>query len=84
MEPGLQNLKANTLPHCCKSRLLPEGSRITLSYLPYDLLKNQLVIMPTSLQHDESFFEYFCSPKMLKLAAVKTKSRKNAKHGLSH
>ena len=35
------------------------------------------------LQHDESLFESFCSPKMLLLAAVQTKSQKSAKHGLS-
>ena len=33
MEPGPQDLKANTLPRRCKSRLLPQGSRSVL-YLP--------------------------------------------------
>ena len=33
IEPGLQDLKANTLPRRCKSRLLPQGSRSGL-YLP--------------------------------------------------
>ena len=33
IEPGPQDLKANTLPRHCKSRLLPQGSRNVL-YLP--------------------------------------------------
>ena len=33
IEPGPQDLKANTLPRRCKSRLLPQGSRSVL-YLP--------------------------------------------------
>ena len=28
IEPGPQDLKANTLPHCCKSQLLPQGSSV--------------------------------------------------------
>ena len=30
IEPGPQDLKANTLPRRCKSRLLPQGSRSVL------------------------------------------------------
>ena len=53
-------------------------------YLPYDIhKKKQQVIMTMLLQHDASLFESFCSPKILYLAAVQTKSRKSAKHGLS-
>ena len=33
IEPGPQDLKANTQPRRCKSRLLPQGSRSVL-YLP--------------------------------------------------
>ena len=34
-EPGPQDLKANTLPRRCKSRLLPQGSRSVLYTYPY-------------------------------------------------
>ena len=33
IEPGPQDLKANTLPRRCESRFLPQGSRSVL-YLP--------------------------------------------------
>ena len=67
-------------------------------YLPYDLhthththtqknkkkkKKKKKKKMTMSLQHDETLFESFCSPKIFYLAAVQTKSRKSAKHGLS-
>ena len=35
IEPGPQDLKANTLPRRCKSRLLPQGSRSVLDTYPY-------------------------------------------------
>ena len=35
IEPGLQDLKANTLPRPCKSRLLLQGSRSVLYTYPY-------------------------------------------------
>ena len=35
IEPGPQDLKANTLPRRCKSRLLPQGSRSVLYTYPY-------------------------------------------------
>ena len=35
IEPGLQDLKANTLPRRCKSWLLPQGSRSVFYTYPY-------------------------------------------------
>ena len=35
IEPGPQDLKANTEPRRCKSRLLPQGSRSVLYTYPY-------------------------------------------------
>ena len=35
IEPGPQDLKANTLPRRCKSWLLPQGSRSALYTYPY-------------------------------------------------
>ena len=46
VEPGPQDLKANTLPRRCKSRLLPQGSRSVLYTYPYYLFPCFKLIRP--------------------------------------
>ena len=41
IEPGPQDLKANTLPRHCKSQLLPQGSRSVLYTYPCDIVEAQ-------------------------------------------
>ena len=43
IDPGLLDLQANTLPHCCKSWLfLPQGSRSVSYTKPHDILRHQI------------------------------------------
>ena len=46
IEPGPQDLEANTLPRCCKSRLLPQGSRSVLYTYPYYIFPCFKLIRP--------------------------------------
>ena len=46
IEPGPQDLKANTLPRHCKSRLLPQGSRSVLYTYPYYIFPCFKLIRP--------------------------------------
>ena len=46
IEPGPQDLKANTLPRRCKSRLLPQGSRSVLYTYPYYIFPCFKLIRP--------------------------------------
>ena len=45
IEPGPQDLKANTLPRRCKSRLLPQGSRSALYTYTYYILVCRVVFL---------------------------------------
>ena len=49
IEPGPQDLKANTLPRRCKSRPLPQGSRSVLYTYPYYIKK------PTHVVQEETY-----------------------------
>ena len=49
IEPGPQDLKANTLPRRCKSRLLPQGSRSVLYTYPYYIPKSHFFPPNTNL-----------------------------------
>ena len=46
IEPGPQDLKANTLPRRCKSRLLPQGSRSVLYTYTYYIFPCFKLIRP--------------------------------------
>ena len=46
IEPGPQDLKANTLPRGCKSRLLPQGSRSALYTYTYYIFPCFKLIRP--------------------------------------
>ena len=46
IEPGLQDLKANTLSDLCKSRFLPQGSRSVFNTYPYYIFPCFKLIRP--------------------------------------
>ena len=52
IEPGAQDLKANTLPRRCKSRLLPQGSRSVLyTYIPTTYFPSLIRFVPESTRN---------------------------------